>query len=49
MSNGSNKAAESKSFIVVSPLKERFLVKVYHDFLDSDYLDGKEKIIFITE
>ena len=47
MSNGSNKAAESKSFVVVSPLKERLFVKVYHDFLDSDYLDGKEKIIFI--
>ncbi len=47
MSNGSNTAAESKSFIVVSPLKERLFVKVYHDFLDSDYLSGKEKIIFI--
>ena len=34
-------------FIVQSAIPERLYVKTYHDFLDSDLLNGKEKLIFI--
>lgn len=34
-------------FIVQSAIPERLYVKTYHDFLDSDLLNGKEKLVFI--
>ena len=34
-------------FIVHSASPERLYVKTYHDFLDSDLLNGKEKLVFI--
>lgn len=34
-------------FIVKSAVTERLYVKAYHDFLDSELLNGKEKIIFL--
>lgn len=34
-------------FIVQSAISERLYVKTYHDFLDSDLLNGKEKLVFI--
>lgn len=34
-------------FIVQSAIPERLYVKTYHDFLDSELLNGKEKLVFI--
>ena len=34
-------------FIVQSAIPERLYVKVYHDFLDSTIVTGKEKLVFI--
>ena len=34
-------------FIVQSAIPERLYVKIYHDFLDSELLNGKEKLVFI--
>lgn len=34
-------------FIVQSAIPERLYVKTYHDFLDSNLLNGKEKLVFI--
>lgn len=34
-------------FIVQSAIAERLYVKIYHDFLDSDLINGKEKLVFI--
>lgn len=34
-------------FIVESAISERLYVKTYHDFLDSELLSGKEKLVFI--
>lgn len=34
-------------FIVQSAIPEGLYVKTYHDFLDSDLLNGKEKLVFI--
>lgn len=34
-------------FIVQSAIAERLYVKTYHDFLDSNLLNGKEKLVFI--
>lgn len=34
-------------FIVQSAIPERLYVKTYHDFLDSNLLSGKEKLVFI--
>lgn len=37
----------AEEFIVQSAIPERLYVKVYHDFLDSTVINGKEKIVFI--
>ena len=37
----------AEEFIVKSAIPERLYVKVYHDFLDSTIVTGKEKIVFI--
>lgn len=34
-------------FIVQSAISERLYVKIYHDFLDSTIINGKEKMVFI--
>ena len=34
-------------FVVQSATPERLYVKTYHDFLDSEILDGKQKLVFI--
>lgn len=34
-------------FIVQSAIPERLYVKIYHDFLDSTIINGKEKMVFI--
>lgn len=34
-------------FMVQSAIPERLYVKTYHDFLDSNLLNGKEKLVFI--
>ena len=39
--------AENEKFIVQSAIPERLYVKIYHDFLDSELIGGKEKLIFI--
>ena len=36
-------------FIVQSAIPERLYVKVYHDFLDSTIVTGKEKLVFIFQ
>lgn len=38
---------ENETFIVQSALPDRLYVKIYHDFLDSTIINGKEKLIFI--
>lgn len=37
----------AEEFIVQSAIPDRLYVKVYHDFLDSTIVTGKEKIVFI--
>ena len=38
---------KNESFTVESACPERLYVKTYHDFLDSNIINGKEKLIFI--
>lgn len=38
---------DNETFIVQSALPDRLYVKIYHDFLDSTIINGKEKLIFI--